>query len=225
MKTFCLVLVAAILVVECNAAPTTTDSEWDEEAEVAEFLQSSLKSGENNKNIYGEPLKLCSSSGMAMTGFTRNGKCQEKDDDKGSHHICIDLKSTVTKGGQPFNFCKATGQPDWCDQKMACFNDQSKKCPAENWCVCQWAFTGYIRAAGGCDMIQKIECESVNQAALIAYNKAVGENKMAEIDGGYIRNSIACLRKRCCSGAKKCVPTPSSIAAKPQKAGLPKERL
>ena len=45
---------------------------------------------------------------MALTGFTRNGKCTDLVDDEGSHHICIDLSST--EGG---DFCEVTGQPDW----------------------------------------------------------------------------------------------------------------
>merc|ERR1711907_238739 len=66
-----------------------------------------------------------------MTGLTRNGKCEERDDDAGSHHICIDLTSTST------NFCQATGQPNWCAQEGMCMGGKGK-CPRKNWCVCQW---------------------------------------------------------------------------------------
>jgi len=38
----------------------------------------------------------------------RDGYCTENQDDRGSHHICINLSST--EGG---NFCDVTGQPDW----------------------------------------------------------------------------------------------------------------
>merc|ERR1711918_307486 len=50
--------------------------------------------------------------------------------------------------------------------------DSKKKCPRENWCVCQWAFTGYIG------------------------------------------NSLACLKKRCCEGEKKCTPLPIDLMNK-----------
>merc|ERR1711865_993970 len=197
-----LLILAAALAVHCATGAALHESEWEEAA-----LPAGSGPEQNNNNVYGEPLQLCSSSGMAMTGFTRNGKCQDQNDDTGSHHICIDLQSTVTKDGQPFNFCKATGQPNWCSQEGSCFN-AAGECPRKNWCVCQWAFTGYLAKAGGCDMIQKIQCESVNQAALYAYNKEVTKNVNFMIDGGKVRDSLACLKKRCCEGDKKCVPTP-----------------
>ena len=52
---------------------------------------------------------------MALTGFTRNGKCVDRNDDAGSHHVCIDM--TSTSGG---NFCTVTGQPNWCSESMLC---------------------------------------------------------------------------------------------------------
>merc|ERR1712118_232570 len=75
--------------------------DWAEWAEETNMVQTGGK-----LNVNGGPLKECSTNGMAMTGFTRNGKCEERDDDAGSHHICIDLTSTST------NFCQATGQPN-----------------------------------------------------------------------------------------------------------------
>jgi hypothetical protein len=45
---------------------------------------------------------------MALTGFLRDGHCASHMNDRGSHHICINLNST--SGG---NFCRATGQSDW----------------------------------------------------------------------------------------------------------------
>ena len=75
--------------------------------------------GENvYQNVYGESLASCSSSGMAKTGYTRTGYCVDQNDDSGSHHICIDLSSTI--GG---NFCDVTGQSDWCSSSMACNDD------------------------------------------------------------------------------------------------------
>lgn len=84
-------------------------------------------------NVHGEPLTNCSSAGMALTGFTREGRCIDNQDDGGSHHVCIDLSSTT--GGQ---FCQVTKQPDWCSTSMSCHEDTSKKCPIQNWCVCEW---------------------------------------------------------------------------------------
>merc|ERR1712146_515946 len=77
----------------------------------------------------------CSGNGMALTGFTRTGQCVDRNDDAGSHHVCIDMKSNT--GG---NFCSVTGQPNWCGSQMACDGAG---------CVCQWAFASYLQRAGG----------------------------------------------------------------------------
>merc|ERR1711907_880279 len=73
-------------------------------------------------NVQGKALEKCSGPNMALTGFTRNGKCVDENDDAGSHHICIGMASNV--GG---NFCQVTGQPNWCDSKMACDGDASRQ--------------------------------------------------------------------------------------------------
>ena len=85
-------------------------------------------------NVNGGELQRCSGEGMALTGYTRNGHCVDRDDDHGSHHICINMASN--KGG---NFCEVTGQPNWCGSQMTCDGSYAQ-CPVEHWCVCQWAF-------------------------------------------------------------------------------------
>ena len=88
-------------------------------------------------NILGSELQSCSSEGMALTGYTRTGFCVDQQDDSGSHHICVDLSSTTTASSSG-NFCDVTGQSDWCSSEMPCHEDQSKNCPVQSWCVCQW---------------------------------------------------------------------------------------
>ena len=39
-----------------------------------------------NKNVYGEPIEICSK--QTMTGYLRNGSCETLDDDIGSHTVC-----------------------------------------------------------------------------------------------------------------------------------------
>jgi len=136
-------------------------------------------------NVLGTPLKKCSGAGMALTGFTRQGQCVDMNDDAGSHHICIDMASNT--GG---NFCSVTGQPDWCSSKMACDGDPSNECQVKHWCVCQWAFAAYIERAGGCDKIQRIDCEATNMVALTAYRSEAA--KSSEIAG-----ALECLEKKC----------------------------
>jgi len=45
-------------------------------------------------NILGGELQPCSHNGMALTGFTRTGFCEDYDEDTGSHNICIDIPSS-----------------------------------------------------------------------------------------------------------------------------------
>ena len=142
------------------------------------------------KNVYGKDLQLCSTEGMALTGFTRDGRCVEQQDDVGSHHICLDLASIASTGK---NFCAVTEQSDWCDDKMACSDDSDEKCPVQDWCVCQWAFAAYIEKAGGCDAIQEINCEATNMEALIAYKK---KTKKKGADQNIV-NALECLTQRC----------------------------
>mmetsp|Transcript_28250 Transcript_28250/g.63991 ORF Transcript_28250/g.63991 Transcript_28250/m.63991 type:complete len:177 (+) Transcript_28250:124-654(+) len=130
-----------------------------------------------NPNVRNTTLQTCSKPGTALTGFTRTGHCVDTgNDDLGSHHICIEMKS---------DFCKVTGQgnPGWCASEMPCMDDESKDCKIGNWCVCQWAFAKYIKLAGGCDSIVNVVCDATNMAAYRAYEDGSEEKE--------------CLKKRC----------------------------
>ena len=168
-------------------------------------LMASSSNGSNSYlNVYGNALEPCSQNNMALTGYTRSGSCVEYQDDRGSHHICIDVSST--SGG---NFCTVTGQSDWCSSSMTCdTNDygnnddaganananENGKCPVQNWCVCQWAFASYLEEAGGCDYIQDIQCNAVNLEALLAYSKMSGTSK--DYNNKYT-NALNCIESRC----------------------------
>merc|ERR1712046_412432 len=136
-------------------------------------------------NVNGTELQKCSGPGMALTGFTRNGNCVDQNDDAGSHHICIDMRSNT--GG---NFCSVTGQPDWCSSSMPCDGDAGKQCKVQHWCVCQWAFASYIQRAGGCDKIQNIVCSATNKVALTSYEAQASRYPS-------IAAALACLEQRC----------------------------
>ena len=142
---------------------------------------STLVFGNDYVNVYGNALQPCSSEGMALTGYTRTGYCVDRNDDEGSHHICIDLSSA--NGG---NFCDVTGQDDWYSSEMPCDGDTDSYCQVQQWCVCQWAFASYLSNAGGCDIIQDIVCESINIQAVRAYQ---GNSKYSE--------ALECLADRC----------------------------
>ena len=151
-------------------------------------IGSTRAAGDSYLNVYGESLQPCSRSGMALTGYIRDGHCVDRDGDSGSHHVCIDL-SSVSSLGDGRNFCQVTGQSDWCSSDdMQCHDDQSSYgCSVENWCVCQWAFASYIDKAGGCDAIQDVMCESINVRTIEAYGK----------DRAKYGDALACIVERC----------------------------
>jgi len=187
---------ATLTLLLCVAAATATfsgDSSLLRASKSGKESHETTKKGRGKettkKNVYGKDLQMCSTEGMALTGFTRDGRCVEQQDDVGSHHICIDLASIASTGK---NFCDVTEQPDWCDDKMACSDDSDEKCPVKHWCVCQWAFAAYIEKAGGCDAIQEINCEATNIEALKAY-----ENKSRAGADENVVNALKCLKQRC----------------------------
>jgi len=145
-------------------------------------------------NVYGNKLQPCSQEGMALTGWTRSGFCVDQNDDGGSHHICLDISST--SGG---NFCEVTGQIDWCSSEMVCvggndstnsgyYGEESKLCPVQQWCVCQWAFASYVQNADGCDKIQDIVCDAINVEAIKAYRQSNQQKH---------KNALQCIVDQC----------------------------
>jgi len=130
-------------------------------------------------NVLGGNLSTCSKPGMALTGFTRDGHCQDQgDDDAGSHHICIQMRP---------DFCTVTGQPDWCSTSKPCMGEAGS-CPIGNWCVCQWAFASYLSQAGGCDSIVELVCDATNMAAYRAYSSSNDPTH---------KEALACIRSKC----------------------------
>ena len=148
------------------------------------------------KNVYGETLQPCSSDGMALTGYTRSGYCIDRSDDSGSHHICIDLSSLGGGNYENENFCTVTGQSDWCSSDdMPCHEDPyTYECSVTNWCVCQWAFASYVQKSGGCDNIQTVVCDSINQEAVYAYEEmAYGWSSNRD----KYKEALECLVEKC----------------------------
>jgi uncharacterized protein (DUF2237 family) len=136
--------------------------------------------GSGVKNIMGGELTTCSQPGMAMTGFTRDGRCADVGPaDAGAHHVCIRMKA---------DFCHVTGQPNWCTTRNFPCMGKSGNCPIGNWCVCQWAFSRYLQKAGGCDSIVDLVCDATNMAAFEAYARS---NSQAD------KAALECMKKRC----------------------------
>lgn len=121
-----------------------------------------------NINVLNQPLQPCSGPGSAITGYTRTGMCEAHDDDKGSHHVCMNIQLKGDSRGE--NFCTATKQSNWCDTKGQCHGDKDKLCTRSNWCVCQWAYADVLgKLQNGCSDVE-IKCDATSMRALESYD-------------------------------------------------------
>jgi len=145
------------------------------------FLFTAVAADSGVQNILGGKLEDCSQPGMAMTGFTRDGRCADLgSQDAGSHHVCIKMKS---------DFCTVTGQPNWCTTREFPCMGKAGVCPIGNWCVCQWAFSRYLEMAGGCDSASvEVKCDAINMATYTAYSQS---------DNPAHKVALECIKKRC----------------------------
>eukprot|EP00941_MAST-03F_sp_MAST-3F-sp1_P005375 g5375.t1 len=154
------------------------------------FLSFSMIAAQSdmNMNVTGGTLQQCSQIGEANTGFTRNGQCADINGDIGTHHICYNINAADNNDS---NFCQETGQPDWCSEEDACTPGSTEEtCPRVHWCVCQWAFRGFLGSViGGCDAVKvNIQCDATNCEAVKAYRDA---NDQAS------QNALACIKQKC----------------------------
>lgn len=179
------------------------------------ILTVEAKQSIKHKNIYGSPLKPCSTTGMAVTGSTGNGYCdhnmnmgEEHNYDEFAHTICIDFASF---GGR--KFFAATNQPDWSDsenRELPCMeaigSDEHKvaktemsadetmtvsSCPIVHWCTSAPDYASYTETIGGCEALGHIVCESTNAKVVTDYEEAAanGDEKALE--------ALACLKLKC----------------------------
>mgnify|MGYP001166777562 CR=1 FL=1 len=133
----------------------------------------------SDRNVLNKPLQECSKSGMARTGYSRSGKCENHDSDAGNHHVCMDINLSDSN-----SFCSLTGQSDWCRTKGACHDDERRMCDRDKWCVCQLAFSSVVDKIG-CDNVD-IDCSATSMRALVDYDR---DEKHAE--------AAACIRAKC----------------------------
>jgi uncharacterized protein (DUF2237 family) len=77
------------------------------------------------KNVYGEPLQVCST--RPMTGFTRQGSCDTGPEDVGSHTVCVQVTREFLE------FSRARGND--LTTPVPAFGFPGLK-PGDRWCVC-----------------------------------------------------------------------------------------
>lgn len=133
----------------------------------------------SGRNVYMTDLQKCSRQGESITGFERTGFCTNHGGDRGSHHVCMDLN---LRDGS--NFCRRTGQPNWCDDHDRCDGQPTKKCPRKHWCVCQWAFSRALEQIP-CEQIH-VDCNATAIEALRAYDR-----------NPRYAHAARCLRSKC----------------------------
>ena len=108
-----------------------------------------------DKNIFGEPLRLCCSK--PLTGYFRDGYCRTNKSDYGSHTVCV----IVTK--EFLEFSKINGN-DLTTPNSNYFFPGLK--PGDKWCLCALRWKEALKA--GC--APKVELESTDEKALLIIN-------------------------------------------------------
>ena len=78
-----------------------------------------------NKNIFGEPLIICSSD--PLTGFFRNGCCDTDNSDLGLHTVCIITTKEFLEFSKKVGNDLSTARTEWG------FNGLN---PGDRWCLC-----------------------------------------------------------------------------------------
>ena len=133
-----------------------------------------------DKNIYGKNLKKCSYNNIAKTGYNRNGFCTNINQDQGAHQVCMN----INPDNKTYNFCKITGQPNWCAEKSPCHQNSELKCRKKEWCVCNNQFHNTVNKIG-CEHLE-IDCDATNQSVLNDFRKS-NEYKKA----------LECIKQKC----------------------------
>lgn len=144
------------------------------------------------KNVHGEELQPCSTSGMAVTGVNRTGFCEGQVDTL-AETICVNL-ATLASGEN--DFCKETDDIDsFCEdndnENLYCPDPTddtlTTECEIQAWCVSPAAFAVYIEEMGSCFAISDIVCKSINIAALATL----------EFDKDDYADALDCIIDRC----------------------------
>jgi len=102
-------------------------------------------------NVLGKPLELCSCD--PMTGYFRDGKCNTRPDDVGTHVVCAIVTEEFLNYSQSKGNDLITPVPQW--------NFPGLK-PGDKWCLCvsRW------KQAEKVDMAPPVDLNATHQLAL-----------------------------------------------------------
>jgi len=121
-----------------------------------------------NKNIFGEPLKLCCNK--PLTGYFRDGYCRTDNSDHGNHTVC----AIITEKFLDFSISKGndltTPQPQFLFPGLKA---------GDRWCLCALRW----KEAFDADCAPKVDLESTNEKALdlISINDLILHAKKKDI--------------------------------------------
>ncbi|HET6157121.1 MAG TPA: DUF2237 domain-containing protein [Dongiaceae bacterium] len=80
---------------------------------------------EDDVNVFGEPLALCSSD--PVTGFYRDGCCSTGEEDRGRHVVCAEMTAAFLEFSKRAGNDLSTPRPEF---GFAGLN------PGDRWCLC-----------------------------------------------------------------------------------------
>ena len=104
-----------------------------------------------NKNIFGEPIEVCSKE--TMTGYLRTGTCETLDDDVGSHTVCAKVTNDFLEYSRKKGNDLITPRPEL---------DFPGLKEGDKWCVCALRWLEALQD----DVAPPILIRSTNEIAL-----------------------------------------------------------
>ena len=110
-----------------------------------------MSNDQNQKNVLGEKLELCSTN--PVTGWLRDGCCNTNETDHGVHTVCVRVTTKFLEWAKIAGNDLITPHPEF---GFAGLKD------GDNWCVCATTYAQSIDAGTAC----KIYLKKTNQKTL-----------------------------------------------------------
>jgi hypothetical protein len=147
------------------------------------------------RNLFREALELCSTDGMAATGWNKDGFCSHRAFDERSRAICVDIPSFSAEGNEKMDLDAVLGHYDILQGEHPCVQDSKKLCPVENLCVNEHSFAYYVERVGGCENVGRIVCAATSEDALEDYWEEI---HMSGFEGvARALNAWKCIQVKC----------------------------
>lgn len=127
----------------------------------------------HQKNIFGQPLKTCSTD--PMTGYLRDGKCTMMSSDQGTHVVAAVMDQKF------LDYTKAMGN-DLSTPRAWGFPGLK---PGDKWCLCQFRWKQAVDAGFG----PKVDLDATNEHALTYLDINLLKEYAIDNDNDY-RNSL-----------------------------------